>query len=290
MLQERELKALPGWPVVALLLLIVPILTVLGFIWSVNAENGYGIAAAIVAFTIDMVCLGGFAVTNPNEAKVVQLFGVYKGTIKQPGFWWVNPFTRRRRVSLRVRNFESSKLKVNDQDGNPIEIASVIVWRVIETAEAIFHVDDYEHYVHVQSESAVRTLATSYPYDAHLEGQMSLRMSVVEIAHKLRDEIQERVGKAGVEVIEARITHLAYAPEIASVMLRRQQAQAIIAARQKIVEGAVGMVEMALEMLSAKHVVELDEERKASMVSNLLVVLCSDRDAQPIINAGTLYQ
>jgi len=290
MLQEKELKALPGWPMVALLLLIVPILTVLAFIWSVNAESGYGIGAAIVVFIIDVVCFGGFAVINPNEAKVVQLFGVYKGTIKLPGFWWVNPFTRRRRVSLRVRNFESSKLKVNDQDGNPIEIASVIVWRVIETAEAIFHVDDYEHYVHVQSESAVRTLATSYPYDAHLEGQMSLRMSVNEIAHKLRDEIQERVTTAGVEVIEARITHLSYAPEIASVMLRRQQAQAIIAARQKIVEGAVGMVEMALEMLSAKHVVELDEERKASMVSNLLVVLCSDRDAQPIVNAGTLYQ
>ena len=290
MLQEKELKALPGWPMVALLLLIVPILTVLAFIGSVNAESGYGIGAAIVVFIIDVVCFGGFAVINPNEAKVVQLFGVYKGTIKLPGFWWVNPFTRRRRVSLRVRNFESSKLKVNDQDGNPIEIASVIVWRVIETAEAIFHVDDYEHYVHVQSESAVRTLATSYPYDAHLEGQMSLRMSVNEIAHKLRDEIQERVTTAGVEVIEARITHLSYAPEIASVMLRRQQAQAIIAARQKIVEGAVGMVEMALEMLSAKHVVELDEERKASMVSDLLVVLCSDRDAQPIVNAGTLYQ
>ena len=289
MLQEKELKALPGWPMAALLLM-VPILSVFAFIWSIRAGSGYGIGAAIVIFIGGLVCLGGFAVINPNEAKVVQLFGVYKGTIKQPGFWWVNPFTRRRRVSLRVRNFESSKLKVNDQDGNPIEIASVIVWRVIETAEAIFHVDDFEHYVHVQSESAVRTLATSYPYDAHLDGQMSLRMSVNEIAHKLRDEIQERVATAGVEVIEARITHLSYAPEIASVMLRRQQANAIIAARSRIVEGAVGMVEMALELLSAKHVVELDEERKASMVSNLLVVLCSDRDAQPIVNAGTLYQ
>jgi regulator of protease activity HflC (stomatin/prohibitin superfamily) len=289
MLQEKELKALPGWPMVALLS-IVPILSVLAFIWSIRAGSGYGIGGAIVVFIVNLVCLNGFAVINPNEAKVVQLFGVYKGTVKQPGFWWVNPFTRRRRVSLRVRNFESSKLKVNDQDGNPIEIASVIVWRVIETAEAIFHVDDFEHYVHVQSESAVRTLATSYPYDAHLDGQMSLRMSVNEIAHKLRDEIQERVATAGVEVIEARITHLSYAPEIASVMLRRQQANAIIAARSKIVEGAVGMVEMALELLSAKHVVELDEERKASMVSNLLVVLCSDRDAQPIVNAGTLYQ
>jgi regulator of protease activity HflC (stomatin/prohibitin superfamily) len=289
MLQEKELKALPGWPMVVLLSMI-PVLSVLAFIWSINAGIGYGIGVAIVVFIVNLICLGGFAVVNPNEAKVVQLFGVYKGTVKQPGFWWVNPLTRRRRVSLRVRNFECSKLKVNDQDGNPIEIASVVVWRVIETAEAIFHVDDYEHFVHVQSESAVRTLATSYPYDAHLDGQMSLRMSVNEIAHKLRDEIQERVTTAGVEVIEARITHLSYAPEIASVMLRRQQANAIIAARSRIVEGAVGMVEMALELLSAKHVVELDEERKASMVSNLLVVLCSDRDAQPIVNAGTLYQ
>jgi regulator of protease activity HflC (stomatin/prohibitin superfamily) len=193
-------------------------------------------------------------------------------------------------MSLRIRNFETSRLKVNDQDGNPVEIASVVVWRVVETAEAMFQVDDYEHFVHVQSESAVRVLATSYPYDAHKEDQMSLRMSVADIAHRLRDEIQDRLAKAGVEVIEARITHLAYAPEIASAMLRRQQASAIVAARQKIVEGAVGMVEMALEQLSEKHVVELDEERKASMVSNLLVVLCSDRDAQPIVNTGTLYQ
>ena len=204
--------------------------------------------------------------------------------------WWVNPLSTRRRVSLRIRNFESSKLKVNDQDGNPIEIAAVVVWKVVETAEAIFQVDDYEHFVHVQSEAALRNLATRYPYDSHKEGDMSLRMSVLDIAHRLRDEIQERLAKAGVEVIEARITHLAYASEIASAMLRRQQASAVIAARQMIVEGAVGMVEMALEQLSAKHVVELDEERKASMVSNLLVVLCSDRDAQPIVNAGTLYQ
>jgi len=179
---------------------------------------------------------------------------------------------------------------VNDHDGNPIEIAAVVVWRVVETAEAMFHVDDYEHFVHVQSESAVRNLATSYPYDAHVEGQISLRMSAGEIAHKLRDEIQERLAQAGVEVIEARISHLAYAQEIASAMLRRQQASAVIAARQKIVEGAVSMVEMALEQLNARQVVKLDEERKAAMVSNLLVVLCSDRDAQPVVNAGTLYQ
>src|ERR1022692_434562 len=179
---------------------------------------------------------------------------------------------------------------VNPNQSNPIEIAAVVVWKVVDTAEAVFQVDDYEHFVHVQSEAALRNLATRYPYDSHREGDMSLRMSVLDIAHQLRDEIQERLAKAGVEVIEARITHLAYASEIASAMLRRQQAKAIIAARQMIVEGAVGMVEMALEQLSAKHVVELDEERKASMVSNLLVVLCSDRDAQPIVNAGTLYQ
>ncbi|MEO8372532.1 MAG: SPFH domain-containing protein [Candidatus Solibacter sp.] len=290
MVQEKELRPLAGGVMVALLMILVPAAAIFGIVWSAREDMPIGIVISVIVLIVDLVLLGGFTVVNPNEAKVVLLFGVYLGSIKQPGFWWVNPFTRRRRVSLRVRNFESSKLKVNDQDGNPIEIASVIVWRVIETAEACFHVDDYEHYVHVQSESAVRTLATAYPYDSHMEGSMSLRMSVVEIAHKLRDEIQERVGKAGVEVIEARITHLSYAPEIASVMLRRQQAQAIIAARQKIVEGAVGMVEMALDLLSAKHVVTLDEERKASMVSNLLVVLCSDRDAQPIVNTGTLYQ
>jgi regulator of protease activity HflC (stomatin/prohibitin superfamily) len=289
MLREKEIKGYSGW-----LMLIVLVAVVIGSIAmvvsSIQAAAGYAILAWFMVLVIAGACFNGLTVVNPNEAKVVQLFGVYRGSIKTQGFWWVNPLTRRRRVSLRVRNFESSKLKVNDQDGNPIDIAAIVVWRVVETAEAIFEVDDYEHYVHVQTESAVRVLATSYPYDAHVEGQMSLRMSVVEITHRLRDEIQERLAKAGVEVIEARISHLAYAAEIASVMLRRQQASAIVAARQKIVEGAVGMVEMALEQLSAKHVVELDEERKASMVSNLLVVLCSDRDAQPIVNAGTLYQ
>jgi regulator of protease activity HflC (stomatin/prohibitin superfamily) len=202
----------------------------------------------------------------------------------------VNPLTTRRLVSLKVRNFESGKLKVNDHIGNPIEIAAIVVWRVVETAEAVFQVDDYEHFVHMQTESAVRNLATSFPYDAHEEGELSLRGSASEVSVRLRQEIQDRLATAGVEVIEARISHLAYAPEIANAMLRRQQATAVIAARQKIVEGAVGMVEMALELLSSKHVVELDEERKASMVSNLLVILCSDRDAQPVVNAGTLYQ
>ncbi len=288
-MQEKEIHGISGW-----LMLVLLVATLIGsivmIIRSATEENGGAAAAFVFVLFVAGICLFGLTVVNPNQAKVVQLFGAYKGSLKQQGLWWVNPLTSRRRVSLRVRNFESGKLKVNDQDGNPIDIAAVVVWRVVDTAEAIFMVDDYEHFVHVQSEAALRNLATRYPYDSHGDGLMSLRMSVVEIAHQLRDEIQERLAKAGVEVIESRISHLAYAAEIASAMLRRQQANAIIAARQKIVEGAVGMVEMALDQLSEKKVVELDEERKASMVSNLLVVLCSDRDAQPIVNAGTLYQ
>ncbi len=289
MLREKEIKGLSGW-LTLLLLIALAIAQIAMFISVVETAGALNIILRVIALFVTVFCLAGLTVINPNEAKVVQLFGSYKGSLKQQGLRWVNPLTSRRRVSLRVRNFESSKLKVNDHDGNPIEIAAVVVWRVIETAEAVFHVNDYENFVHVQSESAVRNLATSYPYDAHVEGQMSLRMSAGEIAHKLREEIQERLAQAGVEVIEARISHLAYAPEIASAMLRRQQASAVIAARQKIVEGAVGMVEMALDLISSKQVVQLDEERKAAMVSNLLVVLCSDRDAQPVVNAGTLYQ
>jgi len=289
MLREREIKGVSGW----LMLFLLLTLAVLSVAMLVRTAQAEGPAMALLWVVVLLVAVGslfGLTVVNPNLAKVVQVAGTYKGSLKEQGLWWVNPISTRRRVSLRIRNFESSKLKVNDQDGNPIEIAAVVVWRVIDTAEAVFMVDDYEHFVHVQSESALRNLATSYPYDSHGEGRMSLRMSVMEIAHGLRDQIQERLAKAGVEVIESRISHLAYAPEIANAMLRRQQANAIIAARQKIVEGAVGMVEMALDQLSAKRVVELDEERKASMVSNLLVVLCSDRDAQPIVNTGTLYQ
>jgi regulator of protease activity HflC (stomatin/prohibitin superfamily) len=289
MLREREIKGMSGWLMLFLLVALI-ILSVVMVVRSANAEDGTMVVVWVVVPLVAGVCLFGLTVVNPNQAKVVQLFGMYKGSLKEQGLRWVNPLTSRRRVSLRIRNFESSKLKVNDQDGNPIEIAAVVVWRVVDTAEAIFMVDDYENFVHVQSESALRNLATRYPYDSHGDGQMSLRMSVGEIAQRLCDEIQERLEKAGVNVIEARITHLAYAAEIASAMLRRQQANAIIAARQKIVEGAVGMVEMALDLLSAKNVVALDEERKASMVSNLLVVLCSDRDAQPIVNTGTLYQ
>jgi regulator of protease activity HflC (stomatin/prohibitin superfamily) len=289
MLREREIRGVSGWLMLFLLITLV-ILSVIMMVRSAQAEETAMVLVWVVVLIVAGASLFGLTVVNPNQAKVVQVAGTYKGSLKEQGLWWVNPISTRRRVSLRVRNFESSKLKVNDQDANPIEIAAVVVWRVVDTAEAIFMVDDYEHFVHVQSEAALRNLATSYPYDSHGEGQMSLRMSVIEIAHRLRDEIQERLSTAGVEVIEARISHLAYAPEIANAMLRRQQANAIIAARQKIVEGAVGMVEMALDSLSEKKVVELDEERKASMVSNLLVVLCSDRDAQPIVNAGTLYQ
>jgi regulator of protease activity HflC (stomatin/prohibitin superfamily) len=289
MLQEKVIKGYSGW-LMLMLLVAVLIFSTYMLVPAAKAHAALWITVSLIVMAVDVVCLFGLTAISPNEARVIQLFGLYKGSIKEQGFWWVNPLTTRRRVSLRVRNFESSKLKVNDHDGNPIEIAAVVVWRVVETAEAMFHVDDYEHFVHVQSEAALRILATTYPYDAHTEGQISLRMSALEISHRLREEIQERLAKAGVEVIEARISHLAYAPEIASAMLRRQQASAIIAARQKIVEGAVSMVEMALEQLSSKQIVQLDEERKASMVSNLLVVLCSDRDAQTVVNTGTLYQ
>jgi regulator of protease activity HflC (stomatin/prohibitin superfamily) len=257
---------------------------------SGESSESLWILGSIVLIVASAFSWFGFRIVNPNTALAVQLFGDYKGTIKSPGFWWLNPLTSRRRVSLRVRNFESGKLKVNDHIGNPIEIGAIVVWRVIDTAEALFLVDDYEHFVHMQTESAVRILATSFPYDAHNEGEISLRGSGTEVSQRLGQEIQERLAKAGVEVIEARISHLAYAPEIASAMLRRQQATAVIAARQKIVEGAVGMVEMALDLLSEKQVVKLDEERKAAMVSNLLVVLCGDKDAQPVVNTGTLYQ
>lgn len=289
MLRENVIKGWSGWAMVGILIMVL-IGTVLMLVQSIKAQEVPKIILSMIALLLTVGGFFGLTVVNPNEAQVVQLFGRYQGSLKEQGFWWINPLTLRRKLSLRVRNFESNKLKVNDHEGNPIEIAAVVVWRVVETAEAAFEVDDYEHFVHVQSEAAVRNLATSYPYDAHQEGQVSLRMSAGEIAHRLREEIQERLTKAGVEVIEARISHLAYAPEIAGAMLRRQQASAVIAARQKIVEGAVGMVEMALDQLSRKQVVQLDEERKATMVSNLLVVLCSDRDAQPVVNAGTLYQ
>jgi regulator of protease activity HflC (stomatin/prohibitin superfamily) len=286
---EKEIRGFPGW---ASLLVIIGVLVGAGYalVQAGRAAEPWGVVAWSLVIVIDGLSFAGLTVVNPNDAKVMTLFGVYKGSIKTPGFWWVNPLTNRRRVSLRVRNFESGKLKVNDHDGNPIEIAAVVVWRIVETFEAVFNVDDYEHFVHVQSEAAVRILATTYAYDAHEEGKLSLRSSVDEISDRLRHEIESRLSKAGIEVIEARISHLAYAPEIAGAMLRRQQATAVIAARQKIVEGAVGMVEMALDLISSKALVTLDEERKAAMVSNLLVVLCSERGVEPVVNTGTLYQ
>jgi regulator of protease activity HflC (stomatin/prohibitin superfamily) len=253
-------------------------------------RSGLMVTGCVFVLVLDLLSLTGLTVVNPNTAKVVLLFGKYKGTIKQAGFWWVNPFSSRRQISLRVRNFESGHLKVNDHDGNPVEIAAVVVWRIVETYEAVFNVDDHEHFVHVQTEAAVRILATAYPYDAHDDEHISLRLSVGEVADRLRHEIQDRLTKAGIEVIEARISHLAYAPEIAGAMLRRQQASAVVAARQKIVEGAVGMVEMALAEIGERKMVQLDEERKATMVSNLLVVLCSERGVEPVVNTGTLYQ
>jgi regulator of protease activity HflC (stomatin/prohibitin superfamily) len=289
MIRERQRSALSGW-------LMLPVLLGLGLValrlvfLALQAKTIVGFLAAVLFEAAVIVCLGGFFVVNPNEGRVLQLFGAYKGTVRTPGLRWASPFFTKKHISLRVRNFESTKLKVNDLDGNPVEIAAVVVWRVVDTAEAVFEVDNYENYVKVQTESAIRNLATRYPYDTHDDEKVSLRGNTAAVAGDLKHEIQDRLAKAGVEVIEARISHLAYAPEIASVMLRRQQAAAIIAARTRIVEGAVGMVDMALERLSKSNLVQLDEERKAAMVSNLLVVLCSDREAQPVVNTGTLYQ
>lgn len=233
--------------------------------------------------------VSGFFVVQPNEARALIFLGTYVGSIRQQGFWWSNPFTVKKNVLLRIRNFNGDKLKVNDSQGNPIEIAAVVVWRVVDSAKALFDVENYESFVGIQSETAVRALATSYPYDAHEDGMKSLRGNPDEIAESLREQVQTRLQVAGVEVMEARINHLAYAPEIAQAMLRRQQAQAVIAARQKIVEGAVGMVDMAIKMLSEQKVIELDEERKATMVNNLLVALVSEQEVTPVINTGSLY-
>ena len=289
MANERELRALSGWLFFWGLLLIGALLMA-ALVDAGRDRRVLQVFAWLLLVFVDLICLTGLTVVNPNEARIVTLFGVYKGSIRRAGFWWLNPLTTRRRMSLRIRNFESGRLKVNDRDGNPIEIASVVVWRIVDTFEAAFNVDNYEHFVHVQSEAALRILATSYSYDSHDDELVSLRHSVGEVSDRLRQEIQDRLAKAGIDVIEARISHLAYAPEIAGAMLRRQQASAVVAARQKIVEGAVGMVEMALDEISRKRFVDLDEERKAAMVSNLLVVLCSERGVEPVVNTGTLYQ
>ena len=289
MIRERAYNGMPGLPVL-LVILLGEAAAIWMLVMNIRSESAPEIIVAALSIALLTFLTAGLFMVNPNEGKVLQLFGEYKGTAKEQGLRWANPFLTKKKVSLRVRNFESSHLKVNDIDGNPIEIAAVVVWKVFETAEAIFEVDDYEHYVKVQSEAALRNLATSYAYDAHDDAQVSLRGHTGAVADHLKREIHDRLVKAGVEVIEARISHLAYAPEIAAAMLQRQQAGAIIAARQRIVEGAVGMVEMALEMLSAKSIIQLDEERKAAMVSNLLVVLCGDRNTQPVINTGTIYQ
>ena len=293
MVRERLRHGLPGIPV-----LILALVALGGIVWlfvsSVPAPerpaSSAGVLTALGLLPLWVLLMKGFFMVAPNEAKVLQLFGDYVGSAKISGLRYANPLYRKRKLSLRVRNFESGQLKVNDSEGNPIEIAAVVVWRVVETAEATFEVDNYEHYVHVQSEAALRNAATSYPYDTHEDHVVSLRGSTGAVAEHLKAEVQSRLDKAGVEVLEARISHLAYAPEIASAMLQRQQAGAIIAARQRIVEGAVGMVEMALQMLAHKGIVTLDEERKAAMVSNLLVVLCGSKDPQPIVNTGTIHQ
>jgi len=288
-IRERQATLVPGLPVL-IVLIAVDLLCIAGIVAGAIQRQPWLIVAAVIVLVLSPIGYLGLTIVNPNEARVIQLVGRYVGTAREPGLWWVNPFAfPRRAVSQRVRNFESSKLKVNDHDGNPIEIAAIVVWRVTDTAEAVFQVDDYENYVKVQTEAAVRNLATTYAYDSHTEDNLSLRTSSEEITERLRTEVQDRLAKAGIEVIEARISHLAYAPEIAQAMLRRQQASAVVAARTRIVEGAVGMVEMALEELAKKHVVELDEERKAAMVSNLLVVLCSEQNTQPVVNTGTLY-
>lgn len=289
MLREKEHRATNGLAFLLMGLLLV-VGAFYGLISAAMAERPEWAVAFGVLLVPIFVGFSGLFTVNPNEARVLTLFGKYVGTVREAGLWFANPFFAKKRISLRVRNFETTKLKVNDNHSNPIEIGAVVVWKVVDSAEALFEVDDYQHYVQTQSEAAVRALAQSYPYDAHLSDEVALSTHPAEVAKGLQAAIQDRLEKAGVSVIEARISHLAYAPEIASAMLRRQQASAIIAARKKIVEGAVGMVENALDLISDKSLVQLDEERKAAMVSNLLVVLCSDRDAQPIVNTGTIYQ
>ena len=287
-MKETPLRSLAGIPVLLLLLA----LSLGGAALIIYALAHQMIAVFVVALLASIVvfaCYAGFYTLEPNQTAVLSLFGRYIGTVKDPGLRWNNPFFAARKVSQRIRNFESGKLKVNELDGSPIEIGAVIVWQVVDSAEAVYNVDDFESYVHIQSESALRAMATSYPYDQHEEGQIALRSHGAEISRHLQEEIQERLAAAGVAVIEARISHLAYAQEIAQAMLQRQQANAVVAARTRIVYGAVSMVQRALDELKKQGVVDLDEERRAAMVSNLLVVLCSDRATQPVINTGTIY-
>ncbi|TPH14715.1 SPFH domain-containing protein [Litorilituus lipolyticus] len=281
-MKERKGLSLNGYVAFIVLLLLAAYLVS----DVLSAQVG---VSTVLFFILAIISLPGFFIVQPNQAKVMTFFGSYVGTVKNSGLQWTIPFFIRKNISLRIRNFESNQMKVNDNHGNPIEIATVVVWSVDDTAEAVFEVDDYISFVNIQSESALRNMAISYPYDQHEGDEIALRSHPKEVSEALKGEIQQRLEKAGVRVHEARISHLAYAPEIANAMLQRQQAAAIIAARSKIVDGAVGMVDMALNQLSEKQIVELDEERKATMVSNLLVVLCSDQNTQPIVNAGSLY-
>ena len=289
-MKENPIRSLSGIPVLLALLAVLLACAYASFTVVVAGEgSGLRLLGAVVVGALAIFGLVGLYMVEPNQAAVLSLFGKYVGTVKDNGLRWNNPFFAKKKLSLRVRNFESGRLKVNELDGSPIEIAAVIVWRVVDSAEAVFNVDDYESFVHIQSEAALRAMATSYPYDQHEEGQISLRSHPIEISDRLKEQLDERLTAAGVDVVDARISHLAYAPEIAHAMLQRQQANAVIAARTRIVAGAVGMVEMALAELEKSGTVKLDEERRAAMVSNLLVVLCGDRSTQPIVNAGTLY-
>ncbi|NNE59103.1 MAG: SPFH domain-containing protein [Hellea sp.] len=287
-IRERNVSSISGIPLLILFLAMIGAAIFL-FVTGGQSRDFVRIIGAAILFVATIFGMIGLYKVEPNQSAVLSLFGKYIGTVRTPGLRFNNPFYSKKKVSLRVRNFESGKLKVNELDGSPIEIAAIVVWEVSDSAEAVFNVDSYESFVQIQSEAAIRAMATSYPYDQHEDGQISLRSHPAEISERLKDEIQDRLAQAGINVIEARISHLAYSPEIAQAMLQRQQAGAIIAARQKIVEGAVGMVEHALDELSQKGVVELDQERRATMVSNLLVVLCSDRATQPVVNTGSLY-
>lgn len=290
--RERAARSVSGWPVLAVSILVI-LLGLVGFVVGVQRDDGAAgavlVGLSVLSWLASLVVLVGLTAVAPGEARVLQLLGRYTGTVRTDGLRWVNPITTRRRVSTRVRNHETDVLKVNDADGNPIEIAAVVVWHVADTARAVFEVDDFVEFVAIQTETAVRHIANSYPYDSHDTDRLSLRDNAEEITARLSEEISVRVAAAGVKIVESRLTRLAYSPEIAQAMLRRQQANAVVAARTRIVEGAVGMVEMALARLAENHVVDLDEERKAAMVSNLLVVLCGDRDTQPVVNTGTLY-
>ncbi|HMS01627.1 MAG TPA: SPFH domain-containing protein [Gemmatimonadaceae bacterium] len=285
---ESAARPTAGLPI-ALLLTAATFASVWMFIVAARADDGVRLVIALVVAVLSLSLFPGLFVVNPNEGKVLTLFGTYKGTEKRPGLWFTNPFMSKTAVSQRVRNFETGKLKVNDARSNPVDIAAVVVWRVVDTAEAVFEVNDYVEYVHMQSESALRALASKYPYDTHGDADISLSTHTDEVSHSLLEALIERLAKAGVEVLEARISHLAYSPEIAAAMLQRQQASAVVAARQTIVEGAVGMVQMALEQITRDQIVDFDDERKAAMVSNLLVVLCADRSVTPVVNTGTIH-